>query len=295
MSEAPPGRRRGPRPVAYPERVVWVNGALLRGGDATLSLFDRGARDGEGLLETMRVYDGRPFQWERHMERLVLAAAELGFPVPPGSARLRDAVDQVLAAEGITDAAVRITVTRGVPGGRPTRTGAWVEAQPIAARLWSGTRSGAAAAVFSRTPFEPGPLGRYKTTSRLAYALASEEARAARVDEALLVSPSGHVLEGAASNVFAVVEGKVLTPPLARGILPGIARAATIALCEALAIPAGERDLTRDELLAADEVFLTNSLQEVAPLDRLQGRPLRSSAVGDRIRDAYRDAVLRTP
>jgi branched-subunit amino acid aminotransferase/4-amino-4-deoxychorismate lyase len=286
--------RRGPRPVALPARAIWVNGTLCRGGEAALSLFDRGARDGEGLIESLRIEQGRPFRWEQHMERLVLAAAELGFPVPPSPVVLRGAVEQVLAAESLLDAAVRITVTRGVPGGRPTRTGAWVEAQPIAARLWAGTRSGSASAAFSRTPFHPGPLGRYKTTSRLAYAMASEEARAARVDEALLVSHDDHVLEGATSNVFAVIQGVILTTPLARGILPGIARAATLELCARLELEAREGDLTRAALAGADEVFLTNSFQEVVPLAVLQGRALPSQDLGIRLRTAYREAASAT-
>lgn len=285
---------RGPRPVALPERAVWVNGTLRRGEEASLSLFDRGARDGEGLFETLRVDQGRPFRWERHMERLVLAAAELGFPVPPSPAILRGAVEQVLDAESLSDAAVRITVTRGVPGGRPTRTGAWVEAQPIGARLWAGARSDSASAAFSRTPFHPGPLGRYKTTSRLAYAMASEEARAARVDEALLVSHEGHVLEGATSNLFAVLQGMILTPPLARGILPGIARGTTLELCARLGLEAREDDLTRARLARADEVFLTTSLQEVVPLAVLQGRALPSQVLGTRLRGAYREAASAT-
>ena len=130
--------RRAARP---PERTVWINGRLCRGEDATLSLFDRGARDGEGLFETLRLYDGHPLRWERHMERLVLSAAVLGFPVPASPVVLRGALDQVLAAEGMRDAVVRITVTRGIPGGRPTLTGAWLDAEPLGGRLWRGTRA----------------------------------------------------------------------------------------------------------------------------------------------------------
>lgn len=77
------------RAVRLPGRPVWVNGRVVRGEDATLSVFDRGARDGGGIFETLRVYGGRPFAWRRHMERLVLAAAELGFPVPAAPAELR--------------------------------------------------------------------------------------------------------------------------------------------------------------------------------------------------------------
>lgn len=276
---------RAPR---VPDRVLWVNGELLRGENARLSLFDRGARDGEGLLETIRIVGGEPFQWERHTERLVLSAAELGFPVPPAPATLRDGLAQLLAEAGLADAAARFTVTRGVPGGRPTRTGSWIEVESLAARLWSGTRRGAVVAICSRRPFAPGPLGPHKTTSRLAYHLAREEARAAGAEEALLIAADGEALEGATSNLFAVIGGEVLTTPLGSGILPGVTRRTVLERCRALGIPASERRLTRDDLVRADELFVTNAIQWVAPLGTLDGRSLRSCEIGGRLAEDYR-------
>jgi D-alanine transaminase len=148
--------------------------------------------------------------------------------------------------------------------------------------------------VFSKHPFHPGPLGRHKTTSRLAYHLAREEARAARADEALLVTERGRVLEGAASNVFAVIDGGLVTPPLSSGILPGITRRWTLAAGRELGIPAAERELARDELERAAEVILTNSVQGVAPLARLglEGRALAAGPIGVGLEERYRAAVL---
>jgi branched-subunit amino acid aminotransferase/4-amino-4-deoxychorismate lyase len=291
----PPGAR-------LPERAVWLNGRIVRGHEAALSVFDRGARDGGALLETLRVYAGRPFAWDRHMERLVLSAAELGFPVPPSPDRLRTALDEVLTAEGLSDAVARLTVTRGIAGGRPVRTGAWLEAEPLGGRLWVGTRTrhpgdggpAGGRAIVSGTPFTPGLLGRHKTTSRLAYDLAREEARAAGADEALLVSPAGELLEGAASNVFVVRSGEVLTPPLTADVLPGVTRRFVLALCEELAIPAREAPLTLESLRRADEVFLTNSVQEVLPLARVGDRTIPGRALGLRLLAAYRASVSQS-
>ena len=277
-----------PRGVRLPQRRVWINGTIVSGAEAALSLFDRGARDGEGLLETVRINAGVPHLWERHLERLMLSAAELGFPVPVSPTSLSDALGELLALENLSDAVARLTVTRGVPGGRPTRAGAWIEVEPLSGRLWSGTRSGAATAIVSRTPFEPGSLGRHKTTSRMAYSLAREEARAARVDEALLASASGELLEGAVSNVFVVRGGEVFTPPLERGILPGLARAMVLVLCSDLRIPARECSLSVRDLLEADEAFLSSSVQEVAPLASADGRAFPSREIGLRLRDAFR-------
>ncbi|HYM80176.1 MAG TPA: aminotransferase class IV [Candidatus Limnocylindria bacterium] len=280
MSEAP---SRG--------RARWLDGRLVRGAEAALSLDDRGARDGEGLLETLRVYAGRPFLWEHHLERLVVAAAELGFPVPPSPAILHRAVQELLAAESLADAAVRITVTRGVRGVRPGRPACWIEVEPIAARLWKGTRAGSARVVFSKRPFEPGPLGRYKTTSRLVYHLARDEARAAGADEALLVRPEGQVLEGSSSNLFAVTGGVVLTPPLSAGILPGVTRGLVLRLCAETGIPAREQVIERDLLASVEELFLTSALQEVVPVGWLEGRALSEPKVAPRLLAGYRDAV----
>jgi branched-chain amino acid aminotransferase len=276
-----------PAGATAPDRTVWINGQLVRGAEASLSLFDRGARDGGGLFETVRVYAGRPFDWTRHMERLVLGAAFLGFPVPSAPARLRHALTQVLAAEDLSDAVARMTVTRGVAGGRPTRTGAWVEAEPLAGRLWPGTRRGAASVVTSRRPFHPGPLGAYKTTSRLAYDLAREEARAENADEAILVGTAGELYEGAVSNLFLVQGGEVLTPALALGILPGIARGRVLERCVALGIPAREAVLDRGDLASAEELFLANSVQEVVPVASCDGRALPSRRLGEQLREDY--------
>ena len=167
----------------------------------------------------------------------MLSAAELGFPVPPSPGQLRDAMDELLTEQKMRDAVVRLTVTRGIAGGRPTRAGTWLEAETVASRLWAGTRKGRATAMTSPLAFEPGWLGAHKTTSRMAWDLAREQARAVGVDEALLVSPDGHVLEGAASNVFVVRDGALLTPPLAQHVLPGVTRAIVIGLCAALGVP----------------------------------------------------------
>lgn len=281
---------RPPRP-RLPSRAVWIDGRIVRGADAVLSVFDRGARDGGAIFETLRTYGGSPFAWELHMERLVLGAAELGFPVPPAPATLREAVAELLAAESLADAAVRITVTRGIAGGRPTVAGAWIDAEPIGGRLWAGTRRGAGTAIVSHLPFAPGWTGRYKTTSRMAWDLAREQARAAGVDETLLATRDGFVLEGAASNVFAVISGEVVTPPLDADVLPGITRRLVLERCAALGVPASERPLPLAALRDAEEAFVTNSLQEVLPLAAIDGRALPSRALGERLLAAHRDRV----
>src|SRR2546430_10133254 len=98
-----------------PDRAVWLNGRIVRGEEAALSVFDRGARDGGGLFETLRVYAGRPFAWELHMERLALSPAVLGFPLPPSPPPPPGRADPGLGACAVPGPPVRITQTRGLP------------------------------------------------------------------------------------------------------------------------------------------------------------------------------------
>ena len=229
------------------------------------------------------------------MERLMISAAELGFPVPPHPAVLREALTEVLAASALKDtqAAARLTITRGAPGRRPGHPGVWVEAQPLENRLWPGARTQSARVVYSRRVFDAGFLARYKTTSRLAYEICREEARASHADEVLLVDGHGRVLEGASSNVFAVIAGRLLTPPLSLPLLPGIARSVTLERARALGITASEAELTRDQLMSAEELIVTNALQQVVPVARLGARELPSRAIGLRLAASYGSADAR--
>jgi branched-subunit amino acid aminotransferase/4-amino-4-deoxychorismate lyase len=270
------------------DRALWVDGRVLKGAEARASLFDRGVRDGEGLFESIRVEARRPFHWNLHLERLVVAAAELGFPVPPAPAKLANGIEAVLEANRLDDAAVRITVTRGVPGGKPTRAGCWIDAEPLSARLWRGTRAGQGRATLCRVPFASGPLSRYKTTSRLAYHLARDEARVRDADEALLLSPTDELLEGSASNVFVVLRGEIATPPLASGILPGVQRRHVIARCARIGLVVRERPIAKSELWEADEVFVTNVIQQVLPITAIDGNAVPSHTLGTRLRDLVR-------
>jgi branched-subunit amino acid aminotransferase/4-amino-4-deoxychorismate lyase len=298
VSVPPAARRAGrvtgwpdPADPRFPNRPIWLNGRVCHGTEAAISLFDRGARDGLGIIETLRVEGRRAHEWHGHIERLVLAAAELGYPVPPAPDVLAAGVAALLEAAALEAAAVRITVTRGVEGLRPGRPSCWIDAQPLVARLWRGVKSATATAIVSRHAFAPGAWGRFKTTSRMAYQQASDEARIARADEAILVSADGEVLEGATSNVFAVIGGEVHTPPLTTGILPGVTRATVLRLCRASGLAVRERALHRGALMRADEVFVTNAVQQVVPLARVDTTVVPSRAVGERLLEQYRREV----
>jgi branched-subunit amino acid aminotransferase/4-amino-4-deoxychorismate lyase len=248
-----------------------------------VSVFDRGARDGEGLFETLRVYAGQPFQWSRHLERLVVSAAELGFAVPPSPTSLREGLDALLHRTGFRDAASRITVTRGVPGGggRRTRTGSWMDVEPIAARLWKRTRTGARL-VYSRQPFEPGPLGRPRPPADSPTIWRGRIARG-RADEALLVSAPVRCSRARTAISSRSKAGREHTTTPA-GIPPGIARATVPPLCRVWD-RAQESVLTRRDLTHADEIFMTTPQEIVTSVRwRIRSSPPEGAVGCDSVR-----------
>jgi branched-chain amino acid aminotransferase len=270
--------------------MLWLHDRLVAEGEARVSALDRGLLHGDGLFETMRCYDGQPAFWREHVERLHASARELGLAVP----ELLRPVRAVLDADGLRgDARVRITLTRG-PGpfgelrGAPTLL---VTAEPVA--LPDGLHERGAAAIVSRHRVLSGRPA-MKSTSFQLHSLAKAEARAQGAWEALLPNEQGELAEGATSNLFAVQQGALLTPPLDAGCLPGVTRAQVLRLAPGLGLRAVERPLSLSVLRGADECFLTSSVAEVVPVVQVDARPVAAGAPGPvtmRVLAAYRAAA----
>jgi branched-subunit amino acid aminotransferase/4-amino-4-deoxychorismate lyase len=278
---------------------AWVDGGLVPLERARVNVLDQGFRTGLGVFETMRAYGGHPFRLERHLDRATTGATRLGFEVPPveevGHA-VRATVDA--NAHVSDDLAVRLTITPGpldphAPWpmsslGQPTVV-VTAHALHVSPALY---RDGVRAVVV------PGAreLPDVKAVSYLTATMARRQARAFGADEALLCDRDGHVLEGASSNVFAVVDGRLVTPPTGTGLLAGVTRATVIELAVPLGLPVAESPLPLPSLLAADEVFLTASTRELVPVVRVDDTPIgdgRPGPVGERLLAAYRELVRR--
>jgi branched-chain amino acid aminotransferase len=271
-------------------RIVHLNGKLVPESDARISPFDRGFLLGDGVFETMRAYGGRCFAMDEHLARLAGSCALLRLDVPDG---LPSIVDDVLRANDLRDAAVRITITRG-PGGRgasPTGAGPAtlvVHALPIAERPETWTRGLRLASTRRAHAALPGA----KTVDYAANVVARIEAEEAGADEALFVDPAGRVVEATQANVFALFGRELVTPPLESGCLPGVTRAALLRLAPALGLTPVERALRSDQLLLADDAMLSASVLEVAPVVALDGAPIGTgvpSRVARALHTAYRN------
>jgi len=262
------------------DELVWVNGSSVAADEATISVFDHGLTVGDGVFETLKAVDGVAFAVRRHLERLRRSASALGLAVPFGDATLRSAIDQVLAAVPRPLARVRITVTAGAsPLG--SERGAGSGTVIVAAADLEPPAPSTAVCVVPWPRNERGALAGVKSTSYAENVVALAHARERDCTEALFLTTTGLLSEGTGSNVFVVLDGRLITPPLSSGCLAGVTRALVLETTDAI-----EADITAAELAAADEVFLTSTGRDVQPVHRVDDRrvqapgPLTSQAAG---------------
>ncbi|GIU85341.1 MAG: 4-amino-4-deoxychorismate lyase [Acidimicrobiales bacterium] len=251
--------------------VTWIDGSLVRGEDASVSALDHGLTVGDGVFETLAVLHGKPFAARRHLLRLRRSAGGLDLEVPYSDEELRRAMAEVLEANP-SAGRLRITVTAGPgPLGSPRGDRA---ATVIVAAGPATDRPGPARVV--TVPWrrnEHGALVGLKTTSYAENVLALRHAERHGADEALFANTAGNLCEGSGSNVFVVLDGTLLTPPLSSGCLPGITREL---LLEEMGDRVEERDVPMSELTRVEEAFLTSSTRMVQPIETIDGRPLPS-------------------
>lgn len=284
------------------ELVLLLNDRLVPARRATISALDRGFVYGDGLFETVRTYRGRPFGLAQHLRRLARSARVFRIPFEGSPAHWEPRIRRVLRANDLlaTDAAVRLTVSRGagpfgiVPPPHVTPT-VMMLATPVDPRLPQAQTRGVRICFF---PFRlvTATLPSHKTLHYLPAVLGKMIARRQNAWEAVYLGADDTVLEGTTSNVFAVVRGRLVTPPL-HGILPGVTRHVLTTLAKRAGIPLVERRLTRRALLAADEVLLTASTIEVLPVVRIERTRIGAGTPGPITRTLqaeYRRHVERT-
>jgi aminodeoxychorismate lyase len=278
---------------------VWVNGRLVRGAEASVSVFDRSFLLGDGLFETMRVLDGRVFRLERHLARLEQSAERLRLKLTVTPDELARAVRETVATNALQDAAVRLTVSRGVGPPGPGITGAETPLCVIAARPFRAYPDhwyspGAVAITSAIVKNERSPLAGIKTTSYGEHVLARAEAAERDADESLLLNTRGHLVEGSSTNLFVVIEGRLYTPDLNSGCLPGVTREAVLELARLAGLETRVAPLLSTAAAGWDEAFLTNSLLGVGPLAALDGRQIGKECPGPVTRlltERYRELV----
>jgi branched-chain amino acid aminotransferase len=278
--------------------VVFVNGQIVPGEQARVSVFDHGFLYGEGIYETLRTYGRRPFLIDRHLARLRQSARLMALDVPYSDDELtRHVAGTVAALAGGEEAYIRILITRGegelsysvMACKAPTLV---IIVKPLAVPPRETFTEGIPIAIVGIRRNHPDALNpMIKSNNLLNNALAMQEAYRRGAEEALMLNQAGELAECSQSNIFLVRDGAVLTPPLSAGLLPGITREVVLELAAELGLPGGEARLTPDDAAAADEAFITGTTREITPVATIDGRPVgrvRPGAVTRQLQERFR-------
>ncbi len=280
-----------------------VNGELVPAESATVGVTDRGFQYGDAAFETLRAYGGTLFEWAAHYDRLQNTMTKLGMgEAIPGD--LRDRVEETLAANDLEDAYVRMSITRGVQPGALTpqpevdptvviivkelpRAG--VEGRP----RWDGPATVELVDVRRNAPAAiPPDLKTHNYLNGILARLAlRDEDGQVEADDAILLDAEGYVAEGTTANVFFVEDGVLHTPSLEGPILAGVTRGKVLDLAEELDIPVETGRYTPDRLVAADELFLSNTTGEVWPIGQFDGHEFETGPVTRELMDAYDEMI----
>ena len=258
------------------ELIVYLNGEYLPLRLAKISVLDRGFLFGDGVYEMIPVYGGKPLRLAEHLERLENSLSGIRMASPLDEGQWVDIFNRLIC--GSQDQSIYLQITRGVgtkrdhafPAGvAPT---VFVMCAPIAPIPASGAKA-------ITLPDIRWQWCHIKARPERANVRQRQQALDEGCAEAILIR-DGDVMEGAASNVFAVVDGVLLTPPKGNYILPGITRDLVVELAQANAIPLEQRSISLEELRVAEEVWLTSSMREVLPVVELDGRTVGNGEIG---------------
>jgi len=281
--------------------TVFLNGSFLPLEQACVSVLDRGFLLGDGVYEVIPAYGGRLFRLDHHLLRLAASLAGIRIPEPMATEQWRTMLAELVARNAGADQSVYLQITRGTAAKRdhhfpdPVNPTVFAMSTPIAPPPDGLDEDGVAAITLDDIRWQHCHI---KAITLLPNVLLRQQAVDAGAVEAILIR-DGLATEGAASNLFVVRDGTLITPPKGPTLLPGITRDLILELADAHGIPAREADIPQDQLHDADEVWLTSSTREILPVTRLDERPVGSGAPGPVYGTmaahyrAYKEAVRR--
>ncbi len=279
---------------------VWIDGKLVDKSEAKLSVYDHGLLYGDGVFEGIRVYSGKIFECEAHLDRLWNSAKAIRLEIPISREEITRAMYETAKANNFTDCYIRLVVTRGVGDlgldpkkcARPT---VFIISDLIAVYPKEMYDKGIAVITASVIRNHPNALSaRIKSLNYLNNILAKIEANDAGVPEAIMLNHEGNVSECTADNLYIVRGGVIQTPTTTDGILEGVTRKVVIELCKKLGIPIVEKTLQRHDLYIADEMFLSGTGAEVIAVTKIDGRIIGAGEAGTitrRVMEAFHKHV----
>jgi branched-chain amino acid aminotransferase len=281
-----------------------IDGRPMAAESATVSVFDRGFLYGDSVFEALRTYGGRPFALDRHLARLAESAARVFIELPVSIEQIGREVASAIVGAGNAESYVRLTITRGV--GEAMGLDPGLSRHPLRVVIVTPLKSpppetyldgvGVVTYRTERVTDHSSAAGA-KVGNYLMAVLATRAARAAGAAEALIVDGRDRVVEGATSNVFAVLDGVLVTPPESDGILLGITRETVLAVADELGVPVRLASLLLSDLERASEVLISSSIRELVPVVSIDGRrvgPGTPGPLAQRLLAAFREKCLKS-
>ena len=270
---------------------VYINGELVDKEHAKISVYDHGLLYGDGVFEGIRVYSGKVFLLEEHVDRLYEGARAIRLEIPIDAAAMSQAVNETVAANGISDGYVRLVVTRGtgylgLDIRKTSNPQVIIIADTITLYDEETYERGMDLVTASTIRNHPGALNpRIKSLNYLNNILAKIEGTDSGSVEALMLNHKGEVAECTGDNIFIVKNSKINTPPIDAGILEGLTRNTVIGLAKDAGVPLSESPMTRHDVYTADECFLTGTAAEVIAVVSLDGRTIGDGKPGPITKD----------
>ena len=262
--------------------TAWLNGSFLPLEDAQVSVLDRGFLFGDGVYEVIPVYGGRLFRLAHHLKRLDNSLSGVRIANPLTHEQWESVLKELVARNEGNDQAVYLKVTRGADKKRDhafpanIRPTAFAMSSPLPGPRDLNKETGVTAITLPDIRWK---LCNIKAITLLPNVMLRQQAVEAGSAEAILIN-AGYAIEGAASNLFIVKNGVLITPPNSNALLPGITRDLVLELAASNAIPFREADIHEDELFDADEVWLTSSTREISPVITLDDKPVGNGKPG---------------
>lgn len=274
---------------------VFLNDGLIDIDKAGVSVADGGLLYGAGLFETMRSRNGVVFRLQDHLDRLFLSAAALSIALSYDKAYIEQAIGDVLEANQLKDARLRLTLTSGPLAESQDQRKAMllITAAPFRPYPDDYYQTGILVVLCPFRQNQTDPTCGHKTTSYYPRLLALNLAHQRRATEALWFTTDNRLAEGCVSNVFLVKNSVLYTPPAQTPVLPGIARKAILQIAQEQPLETVEKDLFISDLLEADEVFLTNIIMEAMPVINVEKHTVGSGKVGS-VTGKLRQAFVQT-
>ncbi len=263
---------------------IFFNNKIVDEESALISVQDRGFLFGDGLFETLRSYDGYIFNLSEHISRLKASAESLRIMFDYSEKSIESTIDQLIVKNNHPDAYIRMTLSRGpgIAGGgfkipdndNKSETSSsstfFIQVKPLSPYPQKFYDNGMSLVVSGFKRSISCPVSKHKSANFLTNILARDEAVQKNVDDSILLNSEGFVAECSASNLFIVKNGTVVTPPLSVNILPGITRMTVLNICKREEIAVEEEAFKTEELIHADECFITNSLMEIMPVCKVE-------------------------